>query len=131
MQLSGWSRILVVLSCTWIAGIAALVEVDRRRVLDDERPWGLMTLRDKKTDTTFGSLRSSEIRRLGELTLKKSKSADAEPGDAEEAKRLMEVKPEPAAAGALIAAWALIPVVGLWVLYGCLLWVRAGFVRNA
>ena len=129
MQLSGWTRILIVLSGIWIASVVALVEVDRRRVLDDERPWGLVTLRDNKTSETYGGLRKSEIRRLGELTLKKSKSADAEPADTDEAKRLIEADPEPALAGARIAAWMLVPVAILWVLYGCLLWVRAGFAR--
>ena len=131
MHLSGWARILIVLSGIWIASVAALAEVDRRRVINDERPWGLVTLRDTKTSETFGSLRKSEIHRLGELTLKKSKSADAEPGDADEAKRLMEADPEPALAAAQIATWMLAPVGIMWVLYGCLLWVRAGFARNA
>ena len=130
MQLSGWTRLLIVLSGIWIVCVAALVEVDRGRALDDERPWGLVALRDNKTGETFGRLRRSEIRRLGELTLKKSKSADAEPGDADEAKRLIEAEPEPALAVARIAIWIVVPVVTLWVLYGCLLWVRAGFARS-
>jgi hypothetical protein len=131
MRLKGWGRILIVLSGAWIAAVAALAELDRRRVLDDERPWGLVVLRDNKTGETFGSLRRSEIRRLGELTLKKSKSSDAQPEDAGEAKRLMEAAPEPEYAGAQIATLLLVPVTILWVLYGCFLWVRAGFARNA
>ena len=130
MHLSGWTRILIVLSGIWIASVAALAEVDRRRVLDDNRPWGLVTLRDSMTNESFGSLRKSEIRRLGELTLKKSESANAEPGDASEAKRIMGAEPEPALAAAQIAAWMLTPVAIMWALYGCLIWVRAGFTRN-
>ena len=96
MRLSGWTRILIVLSGIWIISVTALVELDRRRLLDDETAWGFTVLRDKKTGETFGALRRSEIRRLGELTLKRSQSVDAELGDADEAKLLLEVDPEPA-----------------------------------
>ena len=127
MRLSGWARIFIVASGLWLVAVGAASELDRQRLLDNQAPWGLVTLRDPNTGETFGYLSKPELRELGELVLKKSKSSDAEPGDAEEAKRLLEAQPTPSFLPLRILTWSLVPVVALWILYGCFLWVRAGF----
>ena len=127
MRLSGWARILILVSGLWLVAVGAASELDRQRLLDGQAPWGLATLRDPNTGQTFGYLSKPELRELGELVLKKSKSSDAEPGDAEEAKRLLEARATPSFVPLRILLWWLVPVVVLWILYGCLLWIRAGF----
>ena len=123
MRLSGWARILILVSGLLLVAVGAASELDRQRLLDGQAPWGLATLRDPNTGQTFGYLSEPELRELR----KKRKSSDAEPGDAEEAKRLLEARPVPSFVPLRILLWGLVPVVVLWILYGCLLWVRAGF----
>lgn len=127
--LDGWQRLGLMLTVLWLSGIAMFTAYEWRAVSSGDSPTVFVVLRDAKTQKEFGQLSISEIRRLGELTLQKSRSAEAEPGNAGEAKMVLAANPEPALRYFRIAMWIFLPVVCFWVCFVGVRWVAAGFRR--
>ena len=130
-KLTGWQRLLMVISVVWVAGVLFRAGYDYQAVADGGDATLLVCLQDAKTGRSFCRLSRDEIRELGELTLQRSRSSEAQPTDAKEAKLILEAEPRPLLRYRVIALLAVLPATILWVLYACLLWVTAGFRRSA
>ena len=127
MKSTGWTRITVVASLFWALAIAALISYEYTELAAGDEPGRFTVLRDSKTGDTYGRLKMSEVRRLGELTELKSQSVTADPGDAAEARKLMEAVVTPSINWSRVLAWCLLPIAAIWLVYGSVRWVIGGF----
>jgi hypothetical protein len=131
-NLIGWQRLLTVISAAWIAGVMLTSGHDYQSVVNGGDITEFVSLQDANTGKPFGRLSRDEIKRLGEILLKRSTSSEAEPTDAEEAKFLLASKnPQPLLRYRVIALWAVLPVLFLWIFYASILWVASGFRKAA
>jgi hypothetical protein len=128
---TGWQRLLIVISVVWVSGVVLLASYEYQVVTDGNDAKIFVSLKDTKTGRRFGDLSRYDIKRLGELHLKRSKSSNAEPTDAEEGKFFLEAEPTPLMRYRAIACWAILPVIFLWVLYATTSWIAAGFRKAA
>src|SRR5215831_12926434 len=108
-----WQRVGLVLTMLWAAGVVLLTIYQYEAVSNGARPTRLIGLRDVKSGEEF-NLSRGEIKELGRLVLKKSLSADAEPGDNTEAKFLLAAEPKPILHHSWIALWIILPAACLW-----------------
>lgn len=126
--LDGWYRLGVFLTTVWAAGVALAATYEYAKVSQGDSPiFRFVVLRDANTNTQFGGLSASEIKELGELALKKSRSSEAEPGDAEQAKLYLSARPQPFVRYGRLVFRILAPVVGFWLLFFGIRWVARGF----
>jgi hypothetical protein len=125
--LDGWQRLGLTITAIWLGSIVLFTASEWRAVSGGDGPTVFVVLRDAKTQKEFGQLSINEIRELGELTLEKSRAAQAEPGDAEEAKMLLAANPEPALRYFQIATWIFLPLICFWLCFVGVRWVAAGF----
>lgn len=126
-KLTGWQRLLVVISVAWLVGVMFRAGSDYQAAVNGGDITSLVAFKDSQTGKSFGRLSREKIKRLGELLLEKSKSVDAEPTDAEEAEVFLKAIPEPILRYRAIGLWAFLPIISLWFLYACVSWVIAGF----
>ena len=125
--LDGWQRLGVVLMLLWLTGVIFFTTYEYQAVSRGDSPTRFVVLRDAQTHRKFGRLSLSEVKELGELTLRKSLSPQAEPGDAEEARFLLAATPQPVLHYETIATWVMLPVACFWALFASVRWVAAGF----
>lgn len=125
--MNGWQRLLLVFSGFWVVAVCTFATFEYIQVSYGESPKRFIILKDINTGRTYGRLSYEKITRLGELTLKRSESAEAKPDDAERAREILDANPASSIKWSILLLWCLVPVLLALALYLLASWVLSGF----
>jgi len=120
---NGWVRIGILLSLIWFASALGVILKEYSDVDNGASPRYFILLTDMHTGKSFGLLNKREVAEYTEL--------EAELGHKKADQQILHSDVHISIIPLKTICWIFLPIVFLWFFYFSILWIAAGFNRNA